>query len=88
MLPLLTEEQKREYADAHYQYCFRLAERESVISVVASSLAEHDMTMLQLLCKETKNNNGQLELVRMMMYVFVLLHACPKRLALATFVSQ
>ena len=63
-LPALNDKQKREVADAHYEERFRLAESQSVISVVASSLAEHDMTMLQLLCKETRSHDGQFYKVR------------------------
>jgi hypothetical protein len=57
--PALTDEQKCALADAHYEECFKLAENQCVISVVASSLAEGDIEMLRLLCKETKQHDGK-----------------------------
>jgi hypothetical protein len=56
--PVLTDDQKRENANAHYDERFQMAERQSIISVVASSLPEHEMTLLEMLCKETKNRDG------------------------------
>jgi hypothetical protein len=56
--PVLTDDQKRENANAHYDERFQMAESQSIISVVASSLPEHEMTLLEMLCKETKNQDG------------------------------
>jgi hypothetical protein len=56
--PVLTDDQKRENANAKYDGRFQMAESQSIISVVASSLPEHEMTLLQMLCKETKNQDG------------------------------
>lgn len=58
-LQALSDEHKCALADAHYEERFKLAESESVISVVASSLTEGDMEMLRLLCKESKRLDGK-----------------------------
>jgi hypothetical protein len=57
--PALSDEQKCALANAHYEERFRVAESESVISVVTSSLSEDDLKLLRLLCRETKCLDGE-----------------------------
>jgi hypothetical protein len=57
--PALSDEQKCALANAHYEERFRVAESESVISVVTSSLPEDDLKLLRLLCRETKCLDGE-----------------------------
>jgi hypothetical protein len=55
----LSDEQKCVLANSHYEERFRVAEGESLISVVTSSLPEGDLEMLRLLCKVTKGLDGE-----------------------------